>query len=263
MITSAGVLTTIHNFNGADGSNAYGQLVQGSDGNFYGTTSAGGSDGGGTVFKITPSGTLTTLYSFCQQLSLRGRTFPYAGLVAGTDGNFYGTTLGGGAHGSIGTVFKITPSGVLTTLHSFDTSDGSNPYAPLVLGSDGNFYGTVSGGGAHACGAIFKITPAGEFTTLHSFVPGSDGYGPNGGLVQASDGNFYGITSADVGTIFEITPAGTFTALYRLNFSAMAASLIQVWSKAPTGISMAQPPLAALTARARFFVFPLDRRPIL
>jgi uncharacterized repeat protein (TIGR03803 family) len=218
-ITSAGVLTTIHNFNGADGSNAYGQLVQGSDGNFYGTTSTGGTANGGTVFKITPSETLTTLYSFCQQLACADGLSPYAGLVAGTDGNFYGTTLGGGAQGSNGTVFKITPSGVLTTLHSFDNSDGAFPYSPLVQGSDGNFYGTVSGGGPQNSGAIFKITPAGDFTTLHFFVPGSDGYGPKGGLVQASDGNFYGLTSADTGTIFKITPGGSFTVLFRFNFS--------------------------------------------
>ncbi len=218
-MTPAGELTTLHNFTGADGSKAYGQLVQGSDGNFYGTTSAGGSTNGGTVFQMTPSGTVTTLYAFCQQVACADGLSPYAGLVQGTDGNFYGTTLGGGTHGSNGTVFQITASGVLTTLYSFDNTDGANPYAPLVQGSDGNFYGTVSKGGPQNYGAIFKITSAGDLTVLHMFTGGTQGYGPTGGLLQASDGNFYGTTYLDGGTIFRMTPDGTYTALHRFSFT--------------------------------------------
>jgi uncharacterized repeat protein (TIGR03803 family) len=133
-------------------------------GDFYGTTYAGGiktlgcQSGCGTVFKITPLGALTTLYTFHG----RDGQGPIAGLVQGTDGNFYGTTSGGGAHG-VGTVFKITPAGALTLLHSFGGADGAAPEARLLQASDGNFYGTtVLGGGANNDGAIFKMTPAGQ-----------------------------------------------------------------------------------------------------
>src|ERR1035437_873034 len=116
---------------------------------------------------------------------------PYAGLVQGSDGNFYGTTYSGGSSYN-GTVFKITPAGALTTLHSFAGSEGSYPSAGVVQGSDGNFYGTT-GGSASAIGTVFKVTPAGTLTTLHSFA-GSGGSYPSGRLVQGSDGNFYGTT---------------------------------------------------------------------
>ena len=167
-------------------------LVQGSDGNFYGTTYVGGANGDGTVFKTTPSGTLTTLYSFAGS---DGDT-PVAGLVQSRDGNFYGTTSAGGVNDG-GTVFKITPSGTLTTLYSFagNGSDGANPFAELVQGSDGNFYGTTLSGGENNDGTVFKITPSGTLTTLYSFA-GSDGDQAYAGLVQGSDGNFYGTTYA-------------------------------------------------------------------
>lgn len=122
----------------------YGSLVQGSDGNFYGTTYLGGSANGGTVFRITPSGTRTTLYSFCTQSNCVDGTAPYAGLLQGTDGNFYGATSSGGTN-NLGTVFKITSSGTLTTLHSFDGSHGRRPRAALVQGSDGQRALSVSG----------------------------------------------------------------------------------------------------------------------
>ena len=177
-ITSAGTLTTLHSFTWYDGASPVGALVQGSDGNLYGTTYGGGAEPRvGTVFKITPGGTLTTLYSFCAQANCTDGQQPYAGLVRGSDGNFYGTTLEGGANtgcslgaGSCGTVFKITPGGALTTLHSFcaqaGCADGGNPYAGLVQGSDGNFYGTTFERGANGYGTVFKITPAGTLTTL-------------------------------------------------------------------------------------------------
>src|SRR5579863_3816205 len=146
-----GAVTTLYSFcvqaECPDGAAPYGNLIEGYDGNYYGTSSAYGPHGGGTVFKITPAGVLTTLYGFCQQIfgCLDGET-PTAGLVQGTDGNFYGTTAGGG---TAGTVFKVTQAGVLTTLHSFTgaPSDGANPYGGLVQGSDGNFYGTTFLGG--------------------------------------------------------------------------------------------------------------------
>ncbi len=142
-----GTLTTLYSFavDGPDGDQPYAGLVQGTDGNFYGTTSSFGAYGGGTVFKITPSGKLTTLHNFCSQPNCTDGTDPAAALVQATDGNFYGTTDNGGTGGSCsggcGTVFKITPSGTLTTLHSFNGADGAQPRAGLVQATDGNFYG--------------------------------------------------------------------------------------------------------------------------
>jgi uncharacterized repeat protein (TIGR03803 family) len=222
--------TTLHSFDNTDGSEPYAGLVQATDGNFYGTTAAGGANGNyGTVFKIAPNGTLTTLYSFCSQSGCADGTDPFAPLIQATDGNFYGTTEGGGANG-FGTVFQITPTGTLTTLHSFcypsDCTDGLGPSAPLVQATDGNFYGTTTAGGAftqslHGYGTVFQITPNGTLTTLYSFCSQSgcpDGAVPVAGLVQATDGNFYGTTDGggayNYGTVFQITPNGTLTTLY-------------------------------------------------
>jgi uncharacterized repeat protein (TIGR03803 family) len=127
---------------------------------------------------------------------------PEADLVQGTDGNFYGTTKSGGAHAPNGTVFKMTPAGMMTTppWHSFGgANSGSEPEAGLVQATDGNFYGTTFAGGTvgHNHGTIFKITPAGVLTTLFALSRSStDGYYPRAGLVQATDGNLYGTTSA-------------------------------------------------------------------
>jgi uncharacterized repeat protein (TIGR03803 family) len=215
-VTPAGTLTTLYNFcsqpNCADGGGPQSALVQATDGNFYGTTWGGGANSSGTVFKITPAGSLTTLYNFCSQPNCADGGGPTTSLIQGTDGNFYGTT------GS--TVFKITPTGALTTLHTFcqlNCLDGYNPNASLVQATDGNFYGTTEGGGAYGWGTAFKITPAGTLTTLHSFN-GADGAGAKG-LVQATDGDFYGTTSALLSygggdTVFKMTPSGMLTTLY-------------------------------------------------
>src|SRR5208337_3098160 len=129
-------------------------------------------DGCGTVFEVTPAGTLTVLHSFCVNYPCADGASPYAALVQGTDGNFYGTAYGLGKFNG-GTVFKITPAGALTTLHSFcsqpNCTDGGNPYAGLVQASDGNFYGTTFERGANGDGTVFKITPGGTLTTLYSF----------------------------------------------------------------------------------------------
>src|SRR5207253_1437217 len=124
----------LYSFSGSDGATPYATLVQASDGNFYGTTAYGGASGAGTVFKITPGGSLTTLYSF----SYSDGAYPSAGLVQGSDGSFYGTTYWGGT-GLYGTIFRITSGGSLTTLYSFsyNLSGSLNPYAGLVQGSDG------------------------------------------------------------------------------------------------------------------------------
>ena len=166
----AQTFTTLHIFDFSDGSLPYAGLVQATDGNLYGTTVQGGTNGGGTVFKITPSGSLKTLHSFCSLSGCAdGNALP-GGLIQVGNGNLYGTTLQGGPNSGNGTVFKITLSGTLTTLHSFDATDGGYPDAGLVQASDGNFYGTTELGGADGEGTIFKITPSGTLTTLHSFA---------------------------------------------------------------------------------------------
>ena len=227
-ITPEGVLTTLHSFDGTDGDLGLAGLVQATDGNLYGTTFQGGAHGGGTVFKMTTVGALTTLYSFCAQTNCVDGSGPAAGLIQATDGNFYGTTCCGGAFGD-GTVFKITPGGVLTTLHSFDGTEGADPEAGLIQATDGNFYGMTVAGGAYRncptfvdCGTVFKMTPSGMLTTLHSFKRGTGGSVPLAGLIHATDGNLYGTTfqggtncpSGNCGTIFEITPEGTLETLY-------------------------------------------------
>jgi uncharacterized repeat protein (TIGR03803 family) len=196
-LTPGGKLTILHSFTGrADGQHPSGGLVEGMDRNLYGTTQNGGDNGAyGTVFKITPTGALTTLHSF-DGMDGSG---PVGGLVEATDGNFYGTTSQGGTstacYNGCGTIFKITPSGALTTLHSFSWTDGNQPYDSLVQATDGNLYGTTAGGGtSNGYGTIFSISPDGTFTTLHIFDQ-TDGSSPDGGLLQATDGNFYGITT--------------------------------------------------------------------
>jgi uncharacterized repeat protein (TIGR03803 family) len=217
-VTPTGTLTTIHNFAGTpDGANPYGGLVLGTDGKFYGTTYQGGTNGLGTVFKITSSGTLTILHNFGGS----DGELPECALVQGSDGKFYGTTEAGGTHAPpYGTVFKITSSGTFTSLHSFTDSDGQQPEAALVQGSDGKYYGTTAGGGASNFGTVFKITSTGTFTSLHSFN-NTDGWEPQGVLIQTTDGKFYGTTprggvSGD-GTAFKITSSGTFTSLHSFN----------------------------------------------
>lgn len=166
--------------------------------------------GCGTVFRMSPAGKLTTLYTFCSQSGCTDGAQPWAGLVQGSDGNFYGTTSVGGSANS-GTVFKITPSGALTTLYSFcalaNCSDGSQPGATLIEGTDGNFYGTTNEGGGANQGTVFQITPGGTLTTLHAFCLLSscdDGYGPIGALVQGTNGTFYGTVANGGGSIFSV-----------------------------------------------------------
>jgi uncharacterized repeat protein (TIGR03803 family) len=216
---------TLASFDGTDGSYPDAGLVQATNGDLYGTTLNGGASSVGTVFEITPSGTLTTLYSFCSQGGCMDGEIPEAVLVQATNGDLYGTTHGGGANGNYGTVFKITPSGALTTLYSFCSqsgcTDGEWPFAGLVQATNGDLYGTTYAGGANGYGTVFRITPSGTLTTLHSFCSQSgctDGENPVAGLVQANNGNLYGTTLAGGaygdGTVFKITLSGTLTTLY-------------------------------------------------
>jgi len=234
--------TTRASFNGTGGANPYAGLVQATNGDLYGTTEAGGANGYGTVFKITPSGTLTTLYSFCSQSGCPDGSYPGGGLVQATNRDLYGTTYSGGANGG-GTIFKITPSGTLTTLYSFCSksacTDGQYTYAGLVQAANGDLYGTTAEGGAncfpYAClGTVFKITTGGTLTTLYSFCSQSgcaDGYEPFAGLVQAANGDLYGTTyfggASGAGTVFKITPSGTLTTLYSFSDGQTYAGLVQ------------------------------------
>jgi uncharacterized repeat protein (TIGR03803 family) len=225
-ITPAGKWTTLHSFNGADGVGEYSVLVQGTDGSLYGVTPGGGANGFGTAFKITLRGVFTTLYSFCAQTGCADGEAPYAGLVQARDGNFYGTTLVGGAY-NYGTVFKMTPGGGITTLYSFcsqpECTDGYAPHSPLVEGSDGNLYGTTVVGGTGG-GTAFRITTSGTMTTLYTFCDlCSAGGAPVSGLVQGTDGNFYGTTvppfgaPPPYGAIFRMTPNGEVTFMHGFN----------------------------------------------
>jgi len=218
LAAQAGVVVTgLHSFQGFPiGEQPRGALIQGADGNFYGTASVGGTNAGyGTVFKITPEGMPSTLYSFTGG---NDGNRPTGALVLGNDGYFYGTTFSGGAS-NLGTVFKLSTNGILTSLYSFSGSDGGFPIAGLVLGTDGNFYGTTYDGGTNSVGTVFKISPSGTLTSLYSFTGGNDGTRPEAGLVQANDGNFYGTTSSggtytNGGTVFKITANGAFSSIY-------------------------------------------------
>ncbi|WP_157572459.1 choice-of-anchor tandem repeat GloVer-containing protein [Nevskia soli] len=225
------VESTLYSFGAttSDGTGPEAALIQGSDGNFYGTTVGGGTGRAGTVFKLTPAGVETVLYSFGSNAANNDGAYPYSSVIQASDGNFYGTATGG-THGTGGAVFKVTPDGIETLLHFFnpqDLTDGNTPQAALVQGRDGNFYGTTNYGGKNnrdpegdfGDGTIFKITADGTETVLYSFGSSSvDGRTPIGTLILGSDGNFYGTTqyggAHDNGTVFKVTPSGVETVLY-------------------------------------------------
>lgn len=221
--SSAQTFTSLFSF---DTSGVYPEvgLIQGVDGGLYGTTELGGDYYAGTIFEISPTGELTTVYSFCSQPNCSDGYNPSPGLVLDANGNFYGMTTWGGPSSS-GTIFRMKPHGKPTTLYSFcsqtNCTDGALPEAGLVQAANGNFYGTTFYGGAHDAGTVFEVTPQGKLTTLYSFCSQtncSDGHAPEGGLVQADNGNFYGTTSIGGtygrGTVFRITPAGKLTTLH-------------------------------------------------
>ena len=210
-ITPGGELTVLHHFNGTDGQAPVGGLTLGTDGHYYGTTESGGDFGYGTIFKITAEGKLITLYSFTGGAD---GGFPSAPPIQSIDGNFYGTTTGDGNNGS---VYKITPWGRFTPLHSFADIDGATPYAPLVQGTDGSFYGTTAHGGNNYLGTIFRIKSSGKFEVLFNF-DGTHGSNPYAPLIQGRDGNFYGVAlgggSAGGGVVFKLAPRGRLTVLH-------------------------------------------------
>ncbi len=248
-ISPEGKLKTLYRFcaqvDCSDGSSPGAGVVEGMDGNFYGTTAYGGTGDGGTVFVMSPEGKLTTLHSFCVQQSCSDGYRPLANLVQGANGNFYGTNAYGGAayhFDKAGTVFEITPAGQFTTLYNFcsqkDCADGKLP-GGMIQASNGNLYGFTTKGGRHAgsgcgqdgCGTIFQVTPEGTLTTVISFDVAEGSYPTS--LLQATDGNLYGTTAYGgangYGTIFELTPAGALTLLHSFDSAdgRNPASLVQ------------------------------------
>jgi uncharacterized repeat protein (TIGR03803 family) len=208
------VITTLHSFSGGDdGASPQGGLVLASDGNFYGSAQTGGTNPVGIIFRTTPSGVVSRLYTF--HGTSDGGSASY-GFIQGSDGSFYGITIGGGTSNK-GTIFKLTTDGVLTTLYSFTGGgDGRNPIGRLTQGSDGNFYGTTVGGGStNDYGTVFRFSPDGVFTSLYWFRGNNDSMFPHTGLVQGDDGNFYGTTHGyGYGIVFMITTHGDFTTLH-------------------------------------------------
>jgi uncharacterized repeat protein (TIGR03803 family) len=214
-MTPAGALTTLVSFDSTNGANPWAGLVEGRDGSFYGTTTAGGTSNSGTVFKLSPEGALTTLVSF---VGTNGAE-PCSSLVEGKDGYFYGTTALGGKY-SRGAAFQMTTNGALTNLYSFD-AQGFNIYAGLVQGLDGSFYGTAFQGGTNGAGTVYQLTTNGTFSALYCFTGGNDGADPYAGLIQTADGSFYGTTfyggSNALGTVFKLATNGALVAAISFN----------------------------------------------
>ncbi len=243
-ITPSGSVTELFDFSNTGcpgafcGAGAYGGLILGTDGNYYGATQNGGTTGNGTVFKLTPAGVATALYNFTGS---GDGSHPYGSPIQATNGTFYGTTQAGNS-----TAYSVTSAGVFKTLHTFTGTDGQSVYAPLIQGTDGNFYGDTAAGGTSNNGVIFKMTSSGTVTVLHNFT-GTDGSNAYYPLIQASDGNLYGSTynggSSNAGVIFKITPAGTYTVLHNMNGSTdgsnPAYALVQATNGKLHGVGVA------------------------
>jgi len=225
-VTPTGTESVLYSFvNGlGDGFNPSGNLIQATNGSFYGTAPDGGAYGDGAIFEITPSGRESVLYSF--NANANDGYGPGSGVIQATDGNLYGTTPGNGSdvNKSFGAVFKVTLSRQETLVYTFQgqyASDGQLPEAGLVQGVDGNFYGTTSEGGVGLSGTVFKLTPTGVETVLNNFdtsvSTSVNGFHPAASLIQASDGNLYGITNlgeSNGGAVFQVTPQGVTTPVY-------------------------------------------------
>ena len=222
--------TELHAFAGADGAAPTGPLIQAFDGGFYGTTSAGGDAGLGTVFLMTASGHVTTLHAFTG-IGDDGAN-PAGGLLQAPDGSFFGTTVNGGA-GGLGTVFRIDAAGNTVTFRSFagySSGDGSRPYGGVIAGGDGRFYGTTSEGGSGNQGTIFRLDAAGDVEIVASFSGGNGAY-PQAPLVRATNGYFYGTAplggTTDSGTVFRVSYLGGLTLVHSFGYGEPTAPLIQ------------------------------------
>lgn len=216
-LAPGGTETVLYSFTGgSDGGNPLAQrLIRDAAGNLYGTTLAGGTNNGGTVFRLAPDGTETVLHAFTGG---NDGSNPSAGLIANGKGDLFGTTLGGGAN-SGGTVFRLASDGTESVLHAFGgANDGAHPLAVLVRDKAGNFYSTTDLGGTNNQGAVFKLAPGGTETVLYSFTGGSDGGTPEAGLIGDAAGNLYGTADTgganSEGIVFELAPDGTETVLH-------------------------------------------------
>ncbi len=219
-VASAQTVTTLAQFDGTNGSEPTGAPVQGTNGDFYGVTISGGTANEGTIYRMTPAGKITTIYSFTGGSN---GAQPNTSLVLGTDGYLYGTTYAGGSSNA-GTIFKITQSGTLTYLHTFAGSDGKSPQTTLVQGTGDVFYGMTTVGGANNDGALFQITSRTAtfgHPVTHSFAL-TDGYFPF--ALTLANGLLYGTTvvggAHGAGTVFEATTSGAVTTLY--SFTGLA-----------------------------------------
>ncbi len=214
-LSPLGVATALHTFTGgSDGARPQDTLFADAAGNLYGTANIGGAHNLGVVFKLTPGGVETVLYSFAGGSD---GSNPYAGLIADAAGNFYGTTLHGGPS-DLGTVFRLAPDGTETVLHAFTGGrDGSGPYGGVIMDKHGNLYGDTLLGGPRNAGVIFKIAPNGKFSLLYTFTRHADGGAPHGGLIRDKQGNLYGVTTEGGrtwGVVFKLAPDGTQTVLH-------------------------------------------------
>lgn len=212
-LTTTGKETQPYTF-GSDGAYVQAGVTLGSDGNFYGTAFYGGATNNGVLFKLTPTGVFTDLHDFAGGLDGAN---PGAPPIQASDSNYYGTTLG--TNGA-STIYRYESNGTFTTLYNLPTSQGKYVVVPLVEGSDGNLYGTASAGGnASSCGTIFKLSTSGEMLWTYDFPCGVGGSTPFGPLMQASDGNFYGVTYAggnkDDGTVFKLDQSGNVSVLHQ------------------------------------------------
>jgi uncharacterized repeat protein (TIGR03803 family) len=230
-VTPEGDYTDLHDFDFATGQYPMGPLLQAPDGYFYGATLSGGSStncqqfGCGVLYKLNPAGDYIVLHNF---EGIDGEA-PFGGLILASDGKFYGTTTSGIGKASYGVVFSITTAGEIVVLHKFtEYGGGATPWANVVEGADGNFYGTTAAGGINQAGMVYRITPQGQFTKLHFFRALVDGQEPLSGLTLGTDGKFYGTTWANgnvsgcaplCGTVYQITADGEFTNLHSFDGS--------------------------------------------
>jgi uncharacterized repeat protein (TIGR03803 family) len=217
-LTLDGTFAVVYSFNsGPEGTGPAAALLQGNDGNFYGTTASGGGppNSGGAVFSMTPDGTVTTLHAFPGS-GTDGKYLSHP-VIQASDGRLYGTTASGGAFDG-GVVFRLALDGSFSILHHFgNATDGKVP-GGLIQGTDGNLYGTTGAGGAFELGSVFTMSLDGNtYAVLHEFTGGTDDFNPIGALIQATDGDLYGTTGggdSSAGTVFLIAPTGDFTTLY-------------------------------------------------
>jgi uncharacterized repeat protein (TIGR03803 family) len=249
-LNASGEETILHSFTGGnDGAVSYSSLLLDSAGNLYGTTLIGGIYSYGTIFKVSPMGKFSVVYSFTGDAD---GSLPEAGLIEDAANNLYGTTYWGGSgisNAGYGTVFKLAPNGVLTTLYTFTGSaDGAYPSATLVRDAEGNLYGTTEYGGVATglagYGVVFRVSPDGRETVLHTFVGApSDGQLPYAGVIRDSTGTLYGTTvlggsqgiNSGAGTVFEIKAAEGETVLYNFTGGADGGYPQGILSRDATG----------------------------